>query len=308
MALRYIGRFAPSPSGPLHFGSLLTATASFLDARSQQGNWLIRIEDIDPPREMPGAADTILHQLDKHGLRWDGPVLYQRHRVDAYADALDQLHAAGITYACTCNRHRIQALDGRYDGHCRSARGSPERDTACTGSAVRLLVKKIGPCRFIDLFKGPQLTCPGEQGGDFILRRRDQLWGYQLAVSVDDAFQQITHVIRGGDLLDSTADQIYLLQCLNQPTPYYGHIPVVVDAQGSKLSKQNGARAINPQIAAVNLYNALATLGQEPPRSMLGTTVEELLMWGVMHWQRTKVPPVATVHPHLVEAAGLHSD
>lgn len=291
----YVGRFAPSPSGPLHFGSILTATASFLDARSRGGKWLVRIEDIDPPREVPGAADTILRQLDAHGLHWDDSVLYQYQRVDAYEAALNQLRAAGLTYGCHCRRARVQALGGRYDGKCKSRRAPLDNAATAGKTAIRLAVEKNAVNGFVDIFQGQQRTAPGEHSGDFVLRRRDQLWGYHLAVSVDDAYQQITHVIRGSDLLHSTPDQIYLLHCLNRPVPEYGHVPVVVDSQGRKLSKQNYAKAVNLQTAAIHIYNVLVSLKQYPPPELLGATVEELITWGTAHWQRGKVPIARTM-------------
>lgn len=287
MADRYIGRFAPSPTGPLHAGSLLTALASYLDARAAGGTWLVRIEDIDPPRQPPHAADTILRQLDSHGLHWDGEVLYQSRRHAAYAAALAQLHSAGLIYPCTCSRARIQSLGGRYDGSCR--RRGPTTSPSSAQVALRMRADNILDFRFTDLFQAGPNDAEIE-AGDFVVRRRDQLISYQLAVTVDDAAQQVTQVIRGSDLLSSTPQQLLLFAALRQPAPRYGHVPVVVDAAGRKLSKQNGARALAASTPSLNLYQALRCLDQPAPPQLARADPGELLRWAIAHWRRDLVP------------------
>lgn len=279
-----IGRFAPSPTGPLHFGSLLAALASYLDARARGGQWLVRMEDIDPPREMPGAASIILRQLEQHGLAWDGEVLYQSTRHGAYAGVIEQLLASGRAYCCECSRQRIQSLGGVYDGHCRY------RNIARTGNAVRLLVPGGTELGFADLLQGPQLQNLNREQGDFVIHRRDGLPAYQLAVSVDDGFQSITHVIRGSDLLDSTGRQIFLLRTLGKAVPVYGHIPVALNADGQKLSKQNLAPSLDLHVPADNIRNALVWLGVARREDLAGLSVEEMLQWGVSHWSLAQVP------------------
>ena len=275
----YVGRFAPSPTGPLHLGSLAAAVASFLDARVHRGRWLLRIEDLDPPREVPGAADTIAAQLDAHGLHWDGPVLYQSQRLAHYEAALAKLAAAGLLYSCTCNRQRLRELGGHYDGRCR------ERTDKAQPGALRVRVGRDPQIDYQDFLRGPEHTDLGA-AGDFIVRRRDGLIAYQLAVVVDDAAQGITHVLRGADLADSTPRQIFLFRQLGLAAPEYGHIPVICDAQGRKLSKQNHAPGAQSETASANLCQALAWLGLTPPRELEGSDPETLLCWGLDHWHR----------------------
>lgn len=250
----YRGRFAPSPTGPLHFGSLVSALASWLDARAHGGTWLVRIEDIDGPRTMPGAAEDILATLDRFGFRADEPPVWQSARVDLYRAALDRLLATGHVYPCGCTRKEIADSQLRahqrnttliYPGTCRDGlHGKPAR-------AWRLRVPDEDPpgtatIRFDDRWLGPQSQNLATEVGDFVLLRADGQWAYQLAVVVDDAAQGITHVVRGADLLDSTARQIWLQRCLGVPTPTYLHVPVVTNAEGEKLSKQTGAQALDP--------------------------------------------------------------
>lgn len=283
----YIGRFAPSPTGPLHLGSLYAALASYLDARASRGRWLVRMEDIDPPREIAGAADTILRQLENHGLHWDDVVLYQSQRLEAYRDALDHLRQKGLVFPCRCPRARLRSLGGVYDGRCREAR-LPGKQTL-TDAAIRLICpEQIVNWR--DLIRGPCQTNLGTEVGDFIVVRRDGLVAYQLAVSVDDAYQNITHVIRGDDLLDSTPRQIHILQLLGHKAPDYGHIPVIQDSRGYKLSKQSFAPAIDSTAPAANLYQCLTLLGLAPPLELSNASCEFLLQWAIPRWQRTQLP------------------
>jgi glutamyl-Q tRNA(Asp) synthetase len=282
------GRFAPSPTGPLHFGSVIAALGSYLHARAQGGEWLVRMEDLDPPREQPGAADDILATLEALGLGWDGTVVYQSTRHGLYRDAIDTLRHRRQVYTCTCSRRDVAeaALPGlegpRYPGTCRGAgnRG---------GGAIRVLSHDT-PIRFTDRIQGPHAQRIESEVGDFVLQRRDGLFAYQLAVVVDDAEQGITEVVRGSDLLDSTPRQIYLQQLLDVPAPTYFHLPVAVDGAGNKLSKQTGALPVDTRQAGAVLFAALAFLGQAPPAELQGYPVSEIITWAVSHWQLERIP------------------
>jgi len=230
----YRGRFAPSPTGPLHFGSLVAALGSYMDAKAHGGEWLVRMEDIDTPRVVPGAADDILRTLERFGLAWDGPVLYQSSRIDAYESALADLRKRDLVFACSCSR---KDTGDRYPGTCRAgAHGDRTSWRLLVGGEV---------VEFVDRRLGPQRQNVEEYCGDFVLKRADGLFAYQLAVVVDDAFQDITDVVRGEDLLDSTARQILLQRALGYPQPGYLHLPVVLNEAGQKLSKQTGAAPLD---------------------------------------------------------------
>ena len=294
----YTGRFAPSPTGPLHFGSLVTAVASYLDARQAGGRWLVRMEDLDPPREQAGAADTILRSLEAHALHWDGEVLYQSQRHDAYSRCLDRLLARRLAYHCQCRRRDIIAMGGVYDGRCR------RRTEAFDGAtAIRLKVNtgsgEPGPViTFTDLIQGSCSQQLAAAVGDFIIRRKDGLFAYQLAVVVDDIEQGITHIIRGSDLLDSTARQIFLFRLLGQAEPLYGHIAVVVNKRGQKLSKQTGAAALDDSRAGANMGAALRCLNLPPPAELHDAGAAILLQWALQRWRRDGLPAVmATDNP-----------
>jgi len=287
----YIGRFAPSPTGPLHKGSLLAALASFLDARANSGQWLLRIDDLDPPREVPGAADLILRQLDEHGLHWDGSVLYQSTRLSAYKDALQQLSQAGLLYACYCNRARLRTLGGCYDGACRTVNLDANTRIPNKPHAIRIQLPEQSSIALDDLIQGPLIFDLNETG-DFILWRRDHLPAYQLACSLDDGYQGISHVIRGSDLLDSTPRQIHLLHCLGLTTPQYGHIPVLSNAQGQKLSKQNHAPELDSSEVLANLLDCLRLLGFSTPPELHMAPIQQVLDWAIDHWQLSNIPPL----------------
>ena len=283
----YVGRFAPSPTGPLHFGSLVAALASWLDARAVGGRWILRMEDLDKPREQPGAADAILRQLEALGLTWDGPVLIQSRREHRYREALDRLRGTGLSYPCACSRREIAdsalGIDGAhiYPGTCRAGLppGKPAR-------AVR--VRTTGePIRFVDRVQGECVQDVAREVGDFVVMRADGLFAYQLAVVVDDAEQGISDVVRGADLVDSTARQILLQRALGYPTPRYAHVPVAVNAAGEKLSKQTGAQAIDGAGAAPALARALIFLGHPPPVDL---PPADLLPWARAHWDIRQVP------------------
>jgi len=280
--LPYIGRFAPSPSGPLHFGSLVCALASYLDAKQHHGLWLVRIEDIDPPREQKGADKLILDALHKHGLHWDGTPLYQSSRSEAYQAALLNIHSLGLSYRCNCTRKRLAQLNYAYDGHCRT-QAPPENAAA----AIRLNTSLIGgvihgDMRFQDALQG-ETSENFSESGDFVIHRKDGLFAYQLAVTVDDIDQNITHVVRGSDLLDSTPKQLLLFKAFSARPPSYAHIPVIVDEYGNKLSKQNHAPALDCAQAFNNLKDACNALELHPPDSC--KTIEQLLKWATEHWQ-----------------------
>lgn len=286
----YIGRFAPSPSGELHFGSLVAALGSYLQARAQRGIWRVRIEDIDPPREVPGAAETILRQLEHYGLHWDGEIMWQSQRHDAYREALAWLQQQDLSYYCTCTRARIQSIGGIYDGHCRALRHGPEN------AAVR--IKQQHPVlHFNDLLRGNIHTDPELAREDFIIHRRDGLFAYNLAVVVDDHFQGVTEIVRGADLIEPTVRQISLYQQFGWQVPDYIHLPLALNEQGTKLSKQNHAPALPQGDPRPVLINALRFLGQNTVIPWQALSVEELLQTAVQNWTLTTVPGSVNVNP-----------
>ena len=286
------GRFAPSPTGPLHFGSLVAALGSFLEARCRGGEWLVRIEDVDRPRTVPGAADAILRILERCGLGWDGPVVYQSQRTDAYQAALDRLLNRGLAYPCTCTRRELatqpRASDGSpiYPGHCRSGVRNPDRP-----HAIRLRVDDA-PLTFHDAIQGDYRQCLETEVGDFVIRRANGLFAYQLAVVVDDAAQGITQVVRGSDLLDSTPRQLYVQRLLGVAAPEYAHLPIVVDRHGDKLSKQTGAKPLDENDPGPALWNALRFLGQSPLLELADAPAAEIIAWALAHWRLANVPAV----------------
>ncbi len=286
----YVGRFAPSPTGPLHVGSLVAAVASFLDARAAGGCWLVRMEDLDRPRCDQASADTILRQLEAYSLAWDGTVLYQSQRDDAYAAALDALRAQAAVFPCTCTRSQLarapRNAEGEivYPGTCRLH--APPRMSA---HAWRVQIPDVS-AHFKDRIHGVLQQDLATDVGDFIVKRADGLFAYQLAVVVDDAFQNITHIVRGADLLWNTPRQIYLQGLLGLPTPAYAHVPLVTNAAGQKLSKQTLAPALPERGRRLVLAQALAALGHPPPAELVGAGPAELLAWASAHWQIKNVP------------------
>ena len=277
--MRKAGRFAPSPTGPLHLGSLYTALASFLDARSRNHDWLVRIDDLDEPRTDPRAESSILRTLEGHGLRWDRPVLRQSARLDAYRNALDELHRRGCLYYCTCSRRQLRHLPV-YPGTCRN-RTAPVQD-----AAVRVRVEDAAP-RYSDLLRGEQATPLRTAVGDFIVKRRDGIVAYQLATAVDDSEPEIATVVRGRDLLDNTPRQIHLMTLLGRSQPGYAHLPLIIDRDGRKLSKQTGAGPVDASIPLANIRRCLGFLGlADPPDAEL----EDLLNWAVERWSLSRIP------------------
>lgn len=281
----YTGRFAPSPTGPLHFGSLVAALASFLDARHAGGRWLLRIEDLDPPRESPTAPAAIIRQLKACGLDHDGEVVYQSQRLDAYEAAMARLTQAGLTFPCYCSRTSVGAV---YNGKCRHRRF----DTAPGDYSVRIRVDDR-TISFEDRICGHQESQLSKDTGDFIIRRRDGLFAYQLAVVVDDAWQGITHVVRGNDLLDSTPRQIYLCQCLGLAIMAYAHVPVIVDAGGNKLSKQTHAAPVDTRSPVQLVRRALQSLGQPTQDGI--KRLDTLLARAIESWDPATIPRVPSL-------------
>lgn len=269
----------------MHFGSLFTALASYLQARSRHGRWLLRIDDLDTPRNMPGATDAILKALDNFGLHWDGSAIYQSARLEAYQAALAQLTAQGLTYRCACTRKELAGYQAQhpeaahlYPGFCRH-----KTIPGTTRYALRIKAD-ARTIRFHDGLQGLIEQPLAAMHGDFIIFRRDQVVAYQLAAAVDDRQENITEVLRGYDLLDSTPKQLYLQQVLGYPSPTYLHVPVIVDAHGQKLSKQSYAEAVDRGAPQLLLFQALEMLQQRPPQQLRGAPVAELLAWAVDNW------------------------
>ena len=280
--MNYRGRFAPSPTGQLHFGSLVAAVGSWLCARHAGGEWLLRVEDIDPPREVPGAAASILAALPAFGLVADAPALFQSQRIGAYDAAFEQLRAAGQVFPCWCSRSELAGAGGIHrDGRCVA---SPQADQA---PAWRLRVPDV-TIAFDDALQGPQRQHLRDEVGDFVIRRVEGFYSYQLACVVDDAFQGITEVVRGRDLLDSTARQIWLQRCLGLPTPTYRHLPLVLDSEGRKLSKSECAFPVDPAEPMPALRRALAFLRVPVPATAADAT--ELLAQALAHFDPADLP------------------
>ncbi|MCI3951037.1 MAG: gltX [Burkholderiales bacterium] len=287
---QYRGRFAPSPTGPLHFGSLIAAVGSYLEARSRGGEWLVRIEDVDTPRVVPGAADAILRALEGCGLHWDSAIVYQSTRADAYHAALHELKQRGLVYPCACSRREIadsaaSGIEGHvYPGTCRA--GIPP------GRKARALrIDTTGAyVSFNDALQGAVAQHLDTDIGDFVLYRADGLFAYQLAVVIDDAEQGVTDIVRGADLLESTPRQIYIQTMLGLSRPRYMHLPVAVNEEGEKLSKQTHAAPIDHARSVTALVNALRFLGHDPPEEFLAAEPGVALQWAAESWRTDRVP------------------
>lgn len=286
---RYTGRFAPTPSGYLHFGSLVAAVASYLDARAVGGRWLVRMEDLDPPREMPGAQAAILQTLERYGFEWDGPVERQSERSEAYAEVVEQWLRSGLAYACTCSRKQLEGTGGIYPGTCRNAGHDWHGEVA-----IRIRVPEL-EYAFVDRVQGEFRQHLGREVGDFVIRRRDGLYAYQLAVVLDDAWQGVTDIVRGADLLDNTPRQLYLQELLGVAHPRYLHVPLIVQPDGHKLGKSYRSPPLAAEQAAPLLLRALKALGQAAPAELAGATPAEVLAWGVAHWDAARIPRVLTL-------------
>ncbi len=296
------GRFAPSPTGPLHFGSLLAALASYLDIRAQNGRWLVRIEDLDPPREVPGASSLILKTLEQFQLFWDGEVVYQSQRHPLYRDALDQLIRDQHAYHCQCTRKQLKLRDAQqsYDGYCRTHPPQQSERTA---------VRAVYPdevLRFDDRIQGERVYPATPGHGDFVVFRRDGFFAYQLAVIVDDQEQGIDQVLRGADLIDETPRQMVLQRYLGYRQPSYAHIPVLTNSEGQKLSKQTLATPLSQEPFEIRrqLLRALELLGHAPPADVQECACEEILAWAVNNWSLTNIPRGLTLAPAQTAESG----
>lgn len=285
---RYIGRFAPSPSGPLHFGSLIAALGSYLQARSQQGAWLVRMEDLDPPREMPGAADDILRTLEAYALQWDGSIMYQSRRHDAYQAQINAWLHEREAYYCQCTRKQIKMAGGYYPGTCR------ELHQQAANSAVRLKVT-TPVTHFYDKLHGRIEIPEALAQEDFIIHRRDGLFAYNLAVVLDDIEQGVTEIVRGADLIEPTGRQINLYRLLQHPEVSYLHLPLAVTENGNKLSKQNHAPAIDKANPKPALLQAMTFLGMNPPADLMACSLDDILKWGALHWRVDRLPKTTAI-------------
>jgi glutamyl-Q tRNA(Asp) synthetase len=295
----YRGRFAPSPTGPLHFGSLIAAVGSYLDARRHGGEWLLRIEDLDRPREARGAGDTILRTLEAYGFEWDGAVVRQSRREAVYAAALEQLQRTNAVFPCACTRREISdsAIDVTnepiYPGTCRN--GVP------AGRRARAIRARVGNAvvGFDDRLQGRIEQRLADEVGDFVVRRADGLFAYQMAVVVDDFEQGVTDVVRGADLLASTPRQIFLQRRMGCPTPRYLHLPVAVNQNGEKLSKQTLATPLAPTDGSLQVWRALRFLGQEPPSALKTERIASLWTWARANWCAERIPRRRTAPDYL---------
>jgi glutamyl-Q tRNA(Asp) synthetase len=278
---QYVGRFAPSPTGPLHFGSLLTAVASYLQAKSRAGRWLLRIEDIDPSRQKTGAIEEILTSLEFYGFEWDEPITYQSDHVTRYHQVIADLIAADLAYPCSCSRQNLATaekgpLGTIYPGTCRNG---------CQSDQFALRVRTNNAIiKFVDVLQGIQCQRLESESGDFVIQRRDGPTAYHLAVVIDDFDQGITEVVRGVDLLHSTPRQIHLQRVLGYQTPTYFHIPIVKNSEGQKLSKFTGASAIPLQNINQTLVSALYALGQQPPLELVMSSLDDIWTWSIKNW------------------------
>ena len=295
----YRGRFAPSPTGPLHFGSLIAAAGSYLDARRNGGVWLVRIEDLDGPREAKGAADAILRTLERYGFEWDGTVMWQSRRGAAYAAALERLERDGAVFPCACTRREVSdstlggASEPIYPGTCRGGIPAGRRARAIRARVDHAVIS------FEDRLQGRIEQNLAEEVGDFVVRRADGLFAYQLAVVVDDFEQGITDVVRGADLLASTPRQMLLQRRMGYPAPRYMHLPVAVNRSGEKLSKQTLAPPLAPAEGSLQLWRALRFLGQEPPAELRTEGLAALWGWALSHWQAGKIPRKRSIREDL---------
>lgn len=282
---RYRGRFAPSPTGPLHFGSLVTALASWLEAKAAKGDWLVRIEDLDPLREPPEATGQILTSLERHGLIADEPIRFQSQRHDAYRRAISTLLEKRKAYHCQCSRKQLKEHHGRHPNRCRQSPLQVSHDL----HAIRFALDNESS-HWPDLLLGPQEQTVCAELDDPVILRKEGFFAYQLAVVVDDIDQGITHVVRGSDLLEMTAQQQQIFRALGGSPPQWLHIPVILNEQGQKLSKQTHAPALDDSQPALNLTAALKALGQNPDTALAQVSPQEVLAWGLAHWQRHAIP------------------
>ena len=281
----YRGRFAPSPTGPVHFGTLIAAVGSYLQARTNNGKWLIRMEDVDTTRKLEGSDKEILDTLEAFGFEWDGEIIYQSEQTEHYENALQQLISRSLVFPCTCTRKQLTSSNNSiYPGTCRS-KLLPNEDE----HALRLLAKDI-TIEFSDRVMGKQSQNIAYQCGDFVIKRRDALFAYQLAVVVDDAMQNITEIVRGSDLLDSTPRQIYIQQLLGYQTPAYCHLPLAVDSNGDKISKSEGGARVDVNNKEKLVCKVLEFLGQNPPLDLADSDIDDIWKWSIDNWNVNNVP------------------
>ena len=279
----YVGRFAPTPSGDLHLGSLYTAVASYLDARAHGGRWLLRIEDLDAPRTVAGATARIIATLRRFGFEWDGEIMRQGSRIEHYRAALESLRDRGLTFECTCSRSQLED-EQIYPGTCRTLARQPAADTATRLSVEPQFVS------FSDEIQGTYRQNVAAAVGDLIIRRRDQVFAYLLAVVIDDAAQGVTHVVRGADLLDNTPRQIYLQRCLGLDSPRYAHVPVLTETDGTKLAKSRRSMRVQCAVAHRQLVSVFSLLGMNPPAELQSMELNALWQWGIANWNKNAVP------------------
>lgn len=289
----YVGRFAPSPTGPLHFGSLVAGVASYLDAHAHHGSWLIRIEDLDPPREIAGSTDLILRALDIFGLHSQEDIVYQSHRDNLYQALCEQLLHSNDAFYCQCSRSQLKATLGLHTHDCSNAQATP------ANSAIRLRSQDC-TISYHDRIQGLQSENIRNEVGDFVIKRKDGLFAYQLAMVLDDHLQGITHIVRGSDLLDSSCRQIYLQKILNFKQPTYAHIPVINNIQGQKLSKQNLAPALDLSAPSKQLFRALQALNMHPDSSLIKAQPSEQLSWAQEHWDISNIPKTMSIEEQLI--------
>jgi len=291
----YSGRFAPSPTGEVHYGTLIAAVGSYLQARKNRGKWFLRIDDIDVTRKVEGADTGIIKTLESFGFEWDDEIIYQSSQTGYYQSALEELISQSLVYPCICSRKQLAEADSDiYPGTCRN-RQLPDKNE----HALRVLAKDV-TIAFDDAVMGRQSQNIKQQCGDFIIRRRDGLFAYQLAIVIDDARQNITEVVRGADLLDSTPRQIYLQQLLKLPTPRYCHLPLAVDAAGNKISKSEGGMKVNIKNKEKQLVSVLEFLGQQPPGELALSNIADIWNWAEKHWQIGLVPRNRKIQPHIL--------
>ena len=291
---KYRGRFAPSPTGPLHLGSLLAALGSYLQAKKNKGSWLVRIDDLDPPRELKGATSSILYTLESYGLYWDEEIIYQSQRHDLYEQALAYLDSRSLIYNCTCSRKMIKekAVSGPvgyiYPGTCRDKNILSNTTETGKGTTTRLKTQDL-KIEFYDLLQGAVSQQISSEIGDVALKRADGLFAYHLAVVVDDFEQNITEIVRGIDLMACTPIQIYLQNLFNYPTPDYLHLPILVNRQNEKLSKQTKAKAVTSSEVGSTLIRLLTLLNQEPPKALEFENKEQIILWAIENWDINKI-------------------
>ncbi|KAF3978115.1 MAG: tRNA glutamyl-Q(34) synthetase GluQRS [Methylococcales symbiont of Iophon sp. n. MRB-2018] len=287
--MSYIGRFAPSPTGSLHLGSLYAALASFLHAKAQQGKWLLRIDDLDTFRNVAGATQSIIDTLQVYGLYWDAPIFYQNQHLTSYHTVINQFLEQNLAYPCSCSRKSL-AKQSVYPGYCLK-----KQIDADVAHSLRIKTSAIKLC-FVDEIQGQHQHLLSAQHGDFIIKRKDNIIAYQLAVVVDDFRQNISHVVRGFDLLESTPKQLFLQKLLDYPSPTYCHIPVLIDQQGIKLSKQTFAQAVSLDNPEQTLYLLLTLLKQNPPASLKTTSVENMIQWGIKNWHPDPLKKLSAIN------------